>query len=129
MYYIKVPEPVVMVDLESGQVITGKNSLSLFRLVCDIAFSDGANFGDGWKAALAIQSIHAKLKDAKVGEIVALENDHYDRLRKSLLMEDPGRRNLVYDPKVLVQAMPILQAVKDAMTEVQYKKSLGGKKA
>lgn len=135
MYYLIVPEPVTLLDIVTGEKMVEeinlangnriqtdkpRKPLTLFQLVCDIAFSDAVMFGAGWKAALALQAIHGKLKNAKPGEVVVLEDDHLERLRKSLL-DERDNRTVVYDPRILMQAQPLLKSLKEAMTEEEFK--------
>lgn len=136
MHYVIVPEPVILVDIVTGEPMMEeiilanggriptdnlRKPMTLFKLICDMAFTDAVIFGAGWKAAVALQAIHARFKDAKSGQVVKLEDDHLDRLRKSLL-DDRDNRQVVYDPRILMQVQPLLKAIKEAMSEDEYTK-------
>lgn len=131
MHHVIVPKPITLQNIKTRAVQTDEKgdpvTRSLFDIICDVAFNDKIQFGAGWKASVALNAIHEKFSSAKFGDIVSLEDDHYERLNTSLLMltaetdKDTGFR---YDPKLLFQVLPLLRSIKEAMTDEEYKEYL-----
>mgnify|MGYP007063604129 CR=1 FL=1 len=114
MRYVEVPQPIQIKNLTTGEPITVDGSVIPWRMsryLSDIVLPDPA-LGKGYKADLVRSTIRASFKDANTGDVVPVEDEHYDMVRA--VIEGPESTT---PPIVTMQLFPFQSAFVEAGRE------------
>lgn len=79
MRYVKIPEPIQIKNLTTGEPILvdgGSSPWRMCRYLADIVLPDGA-LGKGYDADRVRSAVRDAFRDAKPGEYVAIEDSHH----------------------------------------------------
>tara|TARA_B100000029_G_scaffold119127_1_gene112232 strand:+ start:270 stop:644 length:375 start_codon:yes stop_codon:yes gene_type:complete len=114
MRYVEVPQPIQIKNLTTGEPITVDGSVIPWRMsryLSDIVLPDPA-LGKGYKADLVRSTLSAAFKDAKPGDFVPIEDEHYEMVRG--VIEGPESDT---PPIVTMQLFPFQAAFVEASRE------------
>tara|TARA_Y100000588_G_scaffold384433_1_gene475671 strand:+ start:367 stop:762 length:396 start_codon:yes stop_codon:yes gene_type:complete len=111
MRYVKIPEPIQIKNLNTGEPILvdgGSAPWRMCRYLSDIVLPDGA-MGKGYDADRIRSAVRAAFKDAKPGEYVAIEDSHHVAVCAAI--KDPEAK---VTPVVTMQLFPFQEAFMEA---------------
>lgn len=114
MRYIKVPDAIQLYDLAHKRPIIENDGSEMEpwtfqRYLATLVLPDPA-MGKGYKADKAVRAVDKAFEGAKPGDVVGVEDDHWERMKTAV--EDPqgGRPNL----GITSQLVPFAEAIVEA---------------
>ena len=116
MKYVKIPEPIQIKNLNTGEPIRvdgNDTPWRMYRYLVDVILPD-PKMGKGYKTDRIRSTVREAFKDAKPGEYIAIEDGHHELV--SSVIEEPDAN---IPPVVTMQLFPFQQAWMEASSEKQ----------
>jgi len=114
MRYVKIPEPIQIRNLNTGEPILvdgGSSPWRMCRYLADIVLPDGA-MGKGYEADRVRAAVRAAFRDAKPGEYIAMEDSHHVAVCAAI--KEPEAK---VTPVVTMQLFAFQEAIMEATRE------------